>query len=121
MCFDGLKAKKSGNIRLEQRSTFSGVQCELVSVVVHAGTSSNSGHYFTFRLLDDQWRICDDHRVRKVSFEDLGSIVNNKNCTPYLLHYKRVDYQERIVILVRELKMAQETLKTNRICAWKIQ
>ena len=121
MCFDGLKAKKSGNIRLEQRSTFSGVQCELVSVVVHAGTSSNSGHYFTFRLLDDQWRICDDHRVRKVSFEVLGSIVNNKNCTPYLLHYKRVDYQERNVILVRELKMAQETLKTNRIYAKKIQ
>ena len=90
-------------------------------MVVHAGTSSNSGHYFTFRLLDDQWRICDDHRVRKVSFEDLGSIVNNKNCTPYLLHYKRVDYQERIVILVRELKMAQETLKTNRIYAKKIQ
>ena len=101
MCFDG-QEKKCGNIRLEQRSTLSGVQCELVFVVVHTGTRSNNDNYFTFRLLDDQWRICDDHRVRLVrlvSFEDLRSLVNNINCTPYLHHCKRVGYQERNVIL----------------------
>ena len=63
MCFKGLKDKKSGDIILEQRSSFSGVTCKLVSVVFHAGVGSNVGHYFAFRLVGEQWMLCNDYLV----------------------------------------------------------
>ena len=120
-CFKGLNDKKSGDIVLQQRSSFGDFQCKLVSVVLHAGKGSRVGHYLAFRLVGEQWMLCNDHLVLKVSFEEIKNQAMHANYTPYLLHYKRVDSQEGNEMLLQELEMAQRDLKSSRIEAMKVQ
>ena len=104
ICFKGLNDKKSGDIVLQQRSSFGDVQFKLVSVVLHAGSGSSIGHYFAFRLVGEQWMLCNDHLVLKVSFEEIKKQAMHANYTPYLLHYKRVDSREGNEISLQELR-----------------
>ena len=54
----------------------------------------NVGHYIAIRLVGEQWMLCNDHLVMKVSSEEIKKQAMHANYTPYLLHNKRVDSQE---------------------------
>jgi hypothetical protein len=62
----------------------SGVKYRLVSVVSHRG-ELDDGHYINYSCVDGQWFEINNHRVRRVVFEE----VVNSDFLPYILLLQR--------------------------------
>lgn len=67
---------------------------QLASVIVHHGTSTNTGHYtaFVYDPTRDEWTHRNDMRVRVVSAEYVASQE------AYILIYQRPPRREEIVV-----------------------
>jgi len=66
------------------------VEYELCGVVTHAGSTIQSGHYYSFvrHLNGTQWLLCDDSTVSDSSFQRAVTPTSPTE-TPYLLFYMR--------------------------------
>lgn len=64
---------------------------ELTSVIVHSGTSSESGHYYAYaRSEDDRWILFNDSRVSFSSFASFSSVTSKfAKDTAYVLVYAK--------------------------------
>lgn len=70
-------------------------QYNLLSIVVHSGSSLHYGHYYTYLKTESsgifEWYQANDSSVTKVSFENLISAQNTfKDDTPYIVFYQRM-------------------------------
>ena len=79
-----------------------GVNFSLSGIVVHAGRSSNAGHYYTIAKSGQKWFLCNDSSVSQLGGGaefDIGSYVNRSiggsfaSDTPYMLNYERLQAQ----------------------------
>jgi hypothetical protein len=66
------------------------VEYELCGVVTHAGSTIQSGHYYSFvrHLNGTHWLLCDDSTVSNSSFQRAVTPTSPTE-TPYLLFYMR--------------------------------
>lgn len=86
-----------------EKKTFSYVLC---SIVIHSGSSSESGHYYCFGrhssvvnlnpsrlgdILKDEWFLFNDERVTYTEFMTSQKLSCYPQDTPYLLVYRLVD------------------------------
>jgi uncharacterized UBP type Zn finger protein len=55
----------------------------LYGVIVHAGNSSNSGHYYSFVKKEDKWYLCNDERITEV--RDIDQVLKQN---AYILIYR---------------------------------
>jgi len=64
---------------------------KLKNVVVHSGSDSGEGHYYTWAMTDEgSWLVLSDCHVREESWQSfLASPDHQKSDTPYLLFYVR--------------------------------
>lgn len=61
------------------------IQYKLCSMLIHKGSSIDSGHYYSFvRTSNNDWYIFNDHSVTKA---DRHNVLNQK---PYLLFYEKL-------------------------------
>jgi ubiquitin carboxyl-terminal hydrolase 12/46 len=74
---------------------------QLLSVVIHIGNSSTTGHYVTCVRSRDQWLLFDDESVRQIDVDTMlhycfgrhhGSGSGN-NSTGYILFYEQLPQQ----------------------------
>lgn len=75
------------------------VRYSLYAAVVHAGTSMDSGHYYTYAQdKPDCWYKFNDNFVTKVSEDELHAFINgtcmSKVNTPYILFYQLIPTTE---------------------------
>ena len=49
---------------------------ELISVIMHSGTSDNGGHYTAYAKRGSRWYYCNDSSVTKISNEEMVKIAN---------------------------------------------
>lgn len=86
----------------------------LFAAVIHAGTTLDSGHYFTLAKDNDQWHKFNDDEV---SFAD-ENLLNglSRSSTPYILFYRRTDVEEGAVPTLEELppKLQESVLSHNK-------
>lgn len=90
--------------RLNHGSMF--VVYVLCSVIIHSGSSSDSGHYYCFGrqssvvnlnpfklgdILKDEWYLFNDERVTYTEFMSSEKLGNYPQDTPYLLIYRMID------------------------------
>jgi hypothetical protein len=57
---------------------------DLYGIVIHAGRSSNSGHYYSFVKKENRWFKCNDESVSEV--HNIDQVLKQK---AYLMFYKR--------------------------------
>ncbi len=57
---------------------------QLMGLILHKGSSTNSGHYISMVKVGDIWFECDDVKITKIEF----NYFCNSN-TVYMLFYKR--------------------------------
>ncbi|XP_048488736.1 ubiquitin carboxyl-terminal hydrolase 35 isoform X2 [Plutella xylostella] len=65
---------------------------QLYAAVIHAGTTLDSGHYFTLAKDNDQWHMYNDDVVTPSDEGELNALTNC--CTPYILFYRRTDVED---------------------------
>jgi len=86
-----------------------GVKYQLSGVIVHAGRSSNAGHYYTIARSGSKWLLCNDSSVSELSSSslsgtssssfDITSYINRSiggkfaTDTPYMLSYEKIEDQ----------------------------
>ncbi|XP_039763299.1 ubiquitin carboxyl-terminal hydrolase 38 isoform X2 [Pararge aegeria] len=62
------------------------------AAVIHAGTTLDSGHYYTLAKDNDQWHKYNDCSVTYADESHLNKL--NRSSTPYILFYRRSDIEE---------------------------
>ncbi|XP_045458419.1 probable ubiquitin carboxyl-terminal hydrolase creB [Melitaea cinxia] len=73
----------------------------LFAAVIHAGTTLDSGHYYTLAKDNDQWHKYNDDEV---TLEDENHLIGlNRSSTPYILFYRRTDIEESTAPSLEEL------------------
>ena len=89
---EGKVEKKADGERDAEEESVHQVVYDLFAVVTHAGTSTNSGHYYAFVRHPGRgcWLQCDDSSVSNSSFERAVTPRTDSE-TPYLLFYVRAD------------------------------
>lgn len=66
-----------------------GLNYELYAVVVHCGSSVDSGHYYTYAKDNSVWFKFNDNFVSSSNFSEFSNLIPPE--TPYILFYSRVD------------------------------
>ncbi|KAJ2954428.1 hypothetical protein O0L34_g2697 [Tuta absoluta] len=86
----------------------------LYAAVIHAGTTLDSGHYYTFAKDNDQWHLYNDDQVTEAKDTDLNHL--NNSSTPYILFYRRTDIEEGTPPSLEELppKLQEYILASNK-------
>ncbi|XP_050360572.1 ubiquitin carboxyl-terminal hydrolase 35 [Nymphalis io] len=86
----------------------------LFAAVIHAGTTLDSGHYFTLAKDNDQWHKYNDDEV---TFADEGQLNGlNRSSTPYILFYRRTDIEEGTAPSLEEMppKLQELVMANNK-------
>lgn len=73
----------------------------LFAAVIHAGTTLDSGHYYTLAKDNDQWHKYNDDEVTLEDENHLNGL--NRSSTPYILFYRRTDIEEGTAPSLEEL------------------
>ncbi len=70
---------------------------QLMGLILHKGSSTNSGHYLSMVKVGDVWFKCDDVKITKIEFNHFC----NSN-TVYMLFYKRSTWLKHLrgIVLV---------------------
>ncbi|KAJ8924752.1 hypothetical protein NQ315_000905 [Exocentrus adspersus] len=102
------RTKLLQRVELDERFSLGSYEYELYAVVVHCGSSVDSGHYYTFAKDKSDWYKFNDSSVTKASSEDLSKLKSPE--TPYILFYGRQDFVEPenlpYAVLSNKLQMA---------------
>lgn len=84
----------------------------LYAAVIHAGTTLDSGHYYTLAKDNDQWNMYNDDVVTSSDEGQLNGL--NRSSTPYILFYRRTDIEEGTAPSMEELPpKVQETVMSH--------
>ena len=72
---------------------------QLIGVCTHLGSSGDFGHYISFCLCDDNNYYCfNDKNVKKIELNNnINSIFNLFNGSPYILFYQRLEKKEQLI------------------------
>ncbi|XP_063837984.1 ubiquitin carboxyl-terminal hydrolase 38 [Ostrinia nubilalis] len=73
----------------------------LYAAVIHAGTTLDSGHYYTLAKDKEQWHLYNDDVVSHSEERELSN--SNRSKTPYILFYRRNDVEEGTAPSMEEL------------------
>lgn len=73
----------------------------LYAAIIHAGTTLDSGHYYTLAKDNDQWHIYNDDIVTNADESEFSKL--HPNSTPYILFYRRSDMEESSAPTLEEL------------------
>lgn len=96
------KEKLCKPVKVPEALTLEGQNFRLNGVIVHAGRSSNAGHYYTIAKTGSgpRWNLCNDSSVSELGKDgstfDIASYINRSiggafaSDTPYMLSYERV-------------------------------
>lgn len=86
----------------------------LYAAVIHAGTTLDSGHYYTLAKDNDQWHMYNDDVVSASNESQLNSL--KRSCTPYILFYRRADIEEGTAPPMEELppKIQESVMAHNK-------
>lgn len=84
------RTKLLQSVKLDEHLNLDNVKYELYAVVVHWGSSVDSGHYYTFAKDDQEWYKFNDCSVIKTTSADLCKLRPPE--TPYILFYGRQDF-----------------------------
>ncbi|XP_038216349.1 ubiquitin carboxyl-terminal hydrolase 35 [Zerene cesonia] len=84
----------------------------LFAAVIHAGTTLDSGHYYTLAKDSDQWYMYNDDVVTIADEMELSKL--NRSSTPYILFYRRTDVEEGAAPALENLPpRVQETVLSH--------
>lgn len=86
------RTKLLQRVELDERFSLGDYEYELYAVVVHCGSSVDSGHYYTFAKDKSDWYKFNDSSVMKATSDDLSKLKPPE--TPYILFYGRQDIAE---------------------------
>lgn len=86
----------------------------LYAAVIHAGTTLDSGHYYTLAKDSNQWHIYNDDVVSSSDESQLNKL--SRSSTPYILFYRRSDIEEGTAPSIEELppKIQETVLAHNK-------
>lgn len=86
----------------------------LYAAVIHAGTTLDSGHYYTLAKDNDQWHMYNDDVVSPSDEAQLNTL--NRSSTPYILFYRRTDIEEGTAPSLEELppKLRESVIAHNK-------
>lgn len=86
----------------------------LYAAVIHAGTTLDSGHYYTLAKDNDQWHMYNDDVVSVADESELNGL--NRSSTPYILFYRRKDVEEGTAPSLEELppKLQEMVIAHNK-------
>ncbi|XP_049884953.1 ubiquitin carboxyl-terminal hydrolase 35 [Pectinophora gossypiella] len=73
----------------------------LYAAVIHAGTTLDSGHYYTLAMDSKDWYMFNDDVVSEAEEKELNEL--KRSCTPYILFYRRTDMEEAPAPSLEEL------------------
>ena len=65
-------------------------------MLLHCGPSLDTGHYYCFQLIQQQWYLFNDAKVTPATWSDLESVARGDSAThcPTVLFYQRADYAQ---------------------------
>ncbi|XP_018576734.1 ubiquitin carboxyl-terminal hydrolase 35 [Anoplophora glabripennis] len=86
------RTKLLQRVELDERFALGDYEYELYAVVVHCGSSVDSGHYYTFAKDKSDWYKFNDGSVMKARSDDPSRLKPPE--TPYILFYGRQDNAE---------------------------
>ncbi|XP_075990534.1 deubiquitinating apoptotic inhibitor isoform X2 [Anticarsia gemmatalis] len=86
----------------------------LYAAVIHAGTTLDSGHYYTMAKDTDQWHMYNDDVVSPADEKQLNDLT--RSSTPYILFYRRTDIEESTAPSLEELppKIQESVMAHNK-------
>lgn len=86
----------------------------LYAAVIHAGTTLDSGHYYTLAKDNGQWHMYNDDIVSTAEETQLNGL--NRSSTPYILFYRRSDMDEGTAPSLEELppKVQESVMAHNK-------
>eukprot|EP00918_Siedleckia_nematoides_P016040 GHVU01034598.1.p1 GENE.GHVU01034598.1~~GHVU01034598.1.p1 ORF type:complete len:153 (-),score=20.18 GHVU01034598.1:131-589(-) len=89
--------KEPTPVEIERYVTVGGVQYDLYAAIIHVGTTTHSGHYYTIGRpseSEDKWYKYDDSKLLKLE-DGYTSIANLSNtatsASPYVIFFRRSD------------------------------
>nr|XP_023027251.1 ubiquitin carboxyl-terminal hydrolase 35 isoform X2 [Leptinotarsa decemlineata] len=86
------RTKLLQTVALDEHLTLDNCRYELYAVVVHCGSSLDSGHYYTLAKDKSNWFKFNDYSVTKAAPECLSRLKPPE--TPYILFYSREDVSD---------------------------
>ncbi|CAK1588225.1 unnamed protein product [Parnassius mnemosyne] len=86
----------------------------LYAAIIHAGTTLDSGHYYTLAKDSNQWYMYNDDVVSVADEQQLHKL--NRSSTPYVLFYRRTDIDEGAAPSLDELppKLQEIVMSHNK-------
>ncbi|XP_063373238.1 ubiquitin carboxyl-terminal hydrolase 35 [Cydia amplana] len=86
----------------------------LYAAVIHAGTTLDSGHYYTLAKDNGQWHMYNDDVVSAAEEGQLSGL--NRSSTPYILFYRRTDIDEGTAPSLEEMppKLQESVMAHNK-------
>jgi len=85
------------------------IQYKICSMLIHKGTSIDSGHYYSFvRASNNDWYIFNDHSVKKV---ERHFVLEQK---PYLLFYEKLIEKPKKGYKSNDIEYSIDQMKNNK-------